>query len=182
MDGKDHTRFFFASESVGEGHPDKLWDQVSDAILDACLEVDPDAKLGMETASKSGMVVILGEMTLKNKELIDLEQIARKVCKEVGFTHEDIGLNADTMNVIINVTAQSPEIAKSVHEEKDEEELGAGDQGIMFGYATDESETLFPLTHLYASRMAEKLHDLRIHKYINNLFKINPTKANRITY
>ena len=155
-------KFFFASESVGEGHPDKLCDQVSDAILDACLEVDPNTKIGLETAAKSGMLVLLGEMTLKNSELVDLEQIARKVCREVGFTSDDIGLNADTMNVIINVTAQSPEIAHSVHEEKAEENLGAGDQGIMFGYATDESESLFPLTHLYASQMAERLHDLRV--------------------
>jgi S-adenosylmethionine synthetase len=162
MEDKDHSRFFFASESVGEGHPDKLCDQVSDAILDACLEVDPETKIGMETGAKSGMVVILGEVTMKNRELVDFEQIARKVCKEVGFTHEDIGLNCDTMNVIVNVTAQAPEIAKSVHEEKHEEDLGAGDQGIMFGYATDESEELFPLTHLYASKMAQRLYDLRI--------------------
>ena len=108
------------------------------------------------------MLVLLGEMTLKNKELIDLEQIARKVCREVGFTSQEIGLNADTMNVIINVTAQSPEIAHSVHEDKKEEDLGAGDQGIMFGYATDESEELFPLTHLYASQLAQRLYDLRI--------------------
>jgi S-adenosylmethionine synthetase len=125
------------------------------------LEVDPDAKLGMETGAKSQMIVLLGEVTMKNKELIDFEQIARKVAREVGFTHEDIGLNCDTMNVIVNVTAQSPEIAKSVHEDKHEEDLGAGDQGIMFGYATDESEELFPLTHLYASRMAQRLYDLR---------------------
>ena len=155
-------RFFFASESVGEGHPDKLWDQVSDGILDACLEVDPSTKIGIETCAKSGMLVLLGEMTMRNRELVDLEQIARKVCKEIGFTSEEIGLNADTMNVIINVTAQSPEIAHSVHEDKKAEDLGAGDQGIMFGYATDESETLFPLTHIFASRLAERLYDLRI--------------------
>lgn len=163
MEHKKKDHFFFASESVGEGHPDKLCDQVSDAILDACLEVDPEAKLGLETATKTGMLVLLGEIRMKNRETVDLEQIARKVCKEVGFTSDEVGLNSETMNVIINVPDQSDEIAKAVHEEKDVEDLGAGDQGIMFGYATDEcdSDALHPLTHLYCSQMAEKLAQLR---------------------
>lgn len=162
MEGKKSGHFFFASESVGEGHPDKLCDQVSDAILDACLEIDPEAKLGLETATKTGMLVLLGEIRMKDREKVDLEQIARKVCKEVGFTSDEIGLNCDTMNVIINVPDQSEEIAKAVHSEKKDEDLGAGDQGIMFGYATDEDpDTLHPLTHLYCSQMCERMATLR---------------------
>lgn len=101
---EDHKEgvYYFSSESVGEGHPDKLCDQVSDAILDACLTQDKYAKVAMETATKTGMVVLLGEVTLEGPP-IDYEAIARRVCKEVGFTSEDIGLDAEKMNVIINV-------------------------------------------------------------------------------
>ena len=161
MEGKRKDHFFFASESVGEGHPDKLCDQISDAILDAALTIDPEAKLGLETATKTGMVVLLGEIRMKDRDKIDLEQIARKVCREVGFTSEDRGLDADNMQVIINVPDQSEEIAQAVHVDK-EEDLGAGDQGIMFGYACDDDkETLHPLTHLYCSLMCEKMAELR---------------------
>lgn len=161
MEGKRNDHFFFASESVGEGHPDKLCDQISDAILDAALEIDPDAKSGLETATKTGMVVLLGEIRMKDRDKIDLEQIARKVCKEVGFTSEEIGLDAEKCQVIINVPDQSEEIAKAVHVDK-EEDLGAGDQGIMFGYACDDDEeTLHPLTHLYCNKMCEKMAELR---------------------
>jgi S-adenosylmethionine synthetase len=163
MEDKKKEHFYFASESVGEGHPDKLCDQVSDAILDAALEIDPEAKLGLETATKTGMVVLLGEIRMQNRDKLDLEQIARKVCKEVGFTADEVGLNADTMNVIVNVPDQAEEIAKAVHKDKAEEDLGAGDQGIMFGYATDEAgdDSYHPLTHLYCNRMAERLAQLR---------------------
>lgn len=162
MENKKKDHFYFASEAVGEGHPDKLCDQVSDAILDACLEVDPEAKVAVETATKSDMLVLLGELRMKNREQLDLEQIARKVVRETGFTADEIGINADTMNVIVNVQNQADEIANAVHLNK-EEDLGAGDQGIMFGYATDESdaESLHPLTHLYCNRMAERLCQLR---------------------
>ena len=93
---------YFASESVGEGHPDKLCDQISDGLLDACLRVDPNAKVAIETATKTGMVVLLGEMSV-DKSKINLEQIVRNVCKEVGFTSEEVGLDSDKCIVIINV-------------------------------------------------------------------------------
>ncbi|CAI2369990.1 unnamed protein product [Moneuplotes crassus] len=161
MEGKRNDHFFFASESVGEGHPDKLCDQISDAILDAALEIDPEAKSGLETATKTGMIVLLGEIRMKDRDKIDLEQIARKVCKEVGFTSEEIGLDCEKCQVIINVPDQSEEIAQAVHIDK-EEDIGAGDQGIMFGYACDDDEeTLHPLTHLYCNRMCEKMAELR---------------------
>lgn len=161
---KDH--FYFASESVGEGHPDKLCDQVSDAVLDACLAKDPFAKVGLETAVKTGMLVLLGEIRMEGRDELDLEQIARGVCKEVGFTDNDIGLDYKSMNVIINVPEQSEEIANAVHLKKEVSDLGAGDQGIMFGYATDEAgdDSYHPLTHLYANRMAERLAELRKNK------------------
>jgi len=102
MEDQKEGYFYFSSESVGEGHPDKLCDQISDAILDACLAQDPHAKVAMETATKTGMVVLLGEVTLEGPP-VDYEAIARKVCREVGFVSDDIGLDADKMNVIINV-------------------------------------------------------------------------------
>merc|ERR1711988_749240 len=156
MEGYKKNHLYFASESVGEGHPDKLCDQVSDGILDACLKVDPNAKVAMETATKTGMVVLLGEVSV-DKNKVDFEQVARKVCKEVGFTSEEVGLDCDKCNVIINVHAQDANIAASVHEGKDELDMGAGDQGLMFGYATDEwdTETLHPYSHVLANQLCE---------------------------
>ena len=167
MEEQKEGRFFFASESVGEGHPDKLCDQVSDAILDACLAIDPEAKLGLETATKTGMLVLLGEVTCKDRDTLNFEQIARDVCREIGFVSEDVGLDADKMEVIVNVPEQEQEIANAVYLEKEkEEDQGAGDQGLMFGYATDESPTLHPLTHVYTNKLAEKLKELRISKEV----------------
>ena len=156
MDGYKENHLYFASESVGEGHPDKLCDQVSDGILDACLKVDPNAKVAMETATKTGMVVLLGEVSV-DKTKVDFEQVARKVCKEVGFTSEDVGLDADNCQVIVNVHAQDANIAAAVHESKDENDMGAGDQGLMFGYATDEwdTEILHPYSHVLANQLCE---------------------------
>merc|ERR1711907_94051 len=156
MDGYKPGHLYFASESVGEGHPDKLCDQVSDGILDACLKVDPNARVAMETATKTGMVVLLGEVSV-DKNKVDFEAVARKVCKEVGFTSEDVGLDCDNCNVIINVHAQDANIAAAVHEAKDELDMGAGDQGLMFGYATDEwdTETLHPYSHVLSNKICE---------------------------
>jgi len=156
MDGYKAGHLYFASESVGEGHPDKLCDQVSDGILDACLKVDPNCKVAMETATKTGMVVLLGEVSV-DKSKVDFEQVARRVCKEVGFTSEEVGLDADKCNVIINVHAQDANIAAAVHGDKDELDMGAGDQGLMFGYATDEWDTvtLHPYSHVLANQLCE---------------------------
>ena len=158
MEGYKKNHLYFASESVGEGHPDKLCDQISDGILDACLKVDPNAKVAMETATKTGMIVLLGEVSV-DKDKVNFEQVARKVCKEVGFTSEDVGLDCDNCNVIINVHAQDANIAAAVHGEKDELDMGAGDQGLMFGYATDEwdKETLHPYSHVLANKICEEM-------------------------
>jgi S-adenosylmethionine synthetase len=114
MDGYKKGHIYFASESVGEGHPDKLCDQVSDGILDACLRVDPNAKVAMETATKTGMVVLLGEVSV-TKDQLNFEEVARKVCSEVGFTSDDVGLDCKNCQVIVNVHAQDANIAASVH-------------------------------------------------------------------
>lgn len=117
---------YFASESVGEGHPDKLCDQISDGILDACLRINPDAKVAMESATKTGVVILLGETNV-TKEEVNFEQVARQVCKDVGFDDEAKGLNGDTCDIIMNIEAQDANIAQAVHGDKDESDYGAGD-------------------------------------------------------
>ena len=121
---KDHL--YFASESVGEGHPDKLCDQISDGILDACLKVDPNAKVAMETATKTNMVVLLGEVSL-SEDQVNFEQVARRIIKQVGFTNDEIGLDCFQCNVITNIQEQDANIAAAVHGSKKEEDMGAGD-------------------------------------------------------
>jgi S-adenosylmethionine synthetase len=155
MDGYKKGHLYFASESVGEGHPDKLCDQVSDGLLDACLRIDPNAKVAMETATKTGMIVLLGEVSVP-KDKIDFEEVARRVCGEVGFTSDEVGLDNKNCQVIVNVHAQDANIAAAVHESKDEMDMGAGDQGLMFGYATDEwdTQTLHPYSHVLANQTA----------------------------
>jgi len=157
----DGETFLFTSESVNEGHPDKLADQVSDAILDACLEQDPDSMVGCETATKTGMIMIFGEITTKAK--VDYEAIIRKTAEEIGFTSPEMGLDCHNMKVLVNIEEQSPDIGQGVHGmgTKKPEEIGAGDQGIMFGYATDEHETLMPLTHVLATQIGHKLTEVR---------------------
>merc|ERR1719441_4155 len=159
--------FLFSSESVNEGHPDKLCDQVSDAVLDACLKEDPKSKVACETAVKDNMVMVLGEITTQAK--LDYDKIVRGVVEEIGFNSfvDDLssvdskGLSHKTCEVLVRINKQSPDIAGGVHVGKDEMDVGAGDQGIMFGYATDETEDCMPLTHSMATRLGKKLTDVR---------------------
>merc|ERR1711985_134944 len=149
------------------GHPDKLCDQVSDAVLDTCLRTDPKSKVACETATKDNMVMVAGEITTGAK--LDYDQIVRRVVKQIGFDSfvDDLssvdskGLSDKTCEVIVRINKQSPDIAGGVHVGKDDLDVGAGDQGIMFGYASDETEDCMPLTHSMATRLGKKLTDLR---------------------
>lgn len=151
--------FLFTSESVNEGHPDKLADQVSDAVLDACLAQDPEAKVACESCCKTNMVMAFGEITTTAK--INYEQVVRDAIRHIGYDSADKGIDFATCNVLIALEAQSPEIANAVHVNKEVEEIGAGDQGHMFGYATNETPELMPLTHSLATKIGYKLTEVR---------------------
>merc|ERR1712054_310165 len=167
--GKQNTgrTFLFSSESVNEGHPDKLADQVSDAVLDACLTGDPKCKVACETACKDNMVMVFGEITTAAK--LDYDSIVRKAVKGIGYDsfEDDLdstvskGLSDKTCEVLVRINKQSPDIAGGVHVGKDEMDVGAGDQGIMFGYASDETEDCMPLTHSVATKLGKTLTDVR---------------------
>jgi len=164
---KISRKFLFSSESVNEGHPDKLADQVSDAVLDACLKEDPRSKVACESATKDNMVMVFGEITTQSK--LDYDKVVRGVVKQIGFDsfEDDLssvnskGLSYKTCEVLVRINKQSPDIAGGVHVGKEDLDIGAGDQGIMFGYATDETADCMPLTILMATRLGKKLTDVR---------------------
>lgn len=166
---------FFATESVTEGHPDKLCDRISDAVLDAIIEKDPMARVACETATTTGLVLVMGEIT--TSAYVDIESVARDAVREIGYDRAKYGFDADSCAVINSIHSQSPDIARGVDrsleakngEVGDKYEIGAGDQGMVFGFACDETDCKMPLGYVLARDMAKKLAYIRKNKVLSYL-------------
>ena len=168
--------YVFTSESVSEGHPDKMSDQISDAVLDAAIAQDPDARVACETLVKTGMVVLAGEITTTTN--IEYEQLVRDTVNEIGYDHSDKGFDGNTCAVINALGAQSPDIAQGVDRSKPEDQ-GAGDQGLMFGYASNETDVLMPAPITYSHRLVKKQSEVR---KSNQLPWLRPDAKSQVTF
>jgi S-adenosylmethionine synthetase len=170
-----HDYNLFTSESVSEGHPDKIADQISDAVLDAIIAQDKHCRVACETIVKTGMVLIFGEIT--TSAWVDIEQLARETINEIGYNDRNLGFDGDSCAVLTAIGKQSPDIAQGV-DRKQPAEQGAGDQGMVFGYATDETENLMPAPILYAHRLMQQQAKLRKN---NTLPWLRPDAKSQVT-
>lgn len=170
------TTHLFTSESVSEGHPDKIADQISDAVLDAILTEDPKARVACETFVKTGMVLVGGE--INTTAWVDIEEITRKTVKEIGYVHSDMGFDGESCAVLNAIGKQSPDINQGVDRESPEQQ-GAGDQGLMFGYASNETDVLMPAPITYAHRLVQQQAALRKN---GKLEWLRPDAKSQITF
>lgn len=170
------TSHLFTSESVSEGHPDKIADQISDAVLDAILSQDPKARVACETFVKTGMVLVGGEVT--TSAWVDIEEITRKTVKEIGYVHSDMGFDADSCAILNAIGKQSPDINQGVDRTSPEEQ-GAGDQGLMFGYASNETDVLMPAPITYSHRLVKRQSEVRKN---GTLSWLRPDAKSQVTF
>jgi S-adenosylmethionine synthetase len=176
IQGNTMTTNLFTSESVSEGHPDKIADQISDAVLDAILTQDPKARVACETFVKTGMVLVGGEVT--TTAWVDIEELTRKTVKDIGYTHSDMGFDADSCAVLNAIGKQSPDINQGVDRSTPEEQ-GAGDQGLMFGYASSETDVLMPAPITYSHLLVKKQAEVRKN---GQLSWLRPDAKSQVTF